>query len=173
MAHGSNSYASDGITVDAQSTGSITNMSGTLSASTPGFGGDLDSLHGDGVYPNGYAIGSSHLSNNATPNSFGMAHGSNSNATNGTALAAQSAGTSPTVSRSFSPSALKSVTGPNGGPRWPCTTCTKTFSRQADMVRHAKKHSGERQYLCPVAGCKYKGSYRQDKLDQHRRNCGH
>ncbi|KAL9071660.1 MAG: hypothetical protein Q9161_004085 [Pseudevernia consocians] len=92
---------------------------------------------------------------------------------------AQMAGFSPqalsltaAVDSTLPPSATSgSGMDPNGRPRWACNGCVKTFSRRADMERHAKKHSGVLQYQCNVTGCPYPGSYRQDKLDQHRRNC--
>ena len=58
-----------------------------------------------------------------------------------------------------------------GRPRWACDRCVKTFGRLSDLHRHAKKHSGALPYRCNVTGCTYRGSYRQDKLDQHTRNC--
>ena len=54
-----------------------------------------------------------------------------------------------------------------------CPHCEKTFSRDADMERHAKKHSpAAKTFHCFVDGCKYngeKGFYRRDKLMAHQR----
>ena len=58
-----------------------------------------------------------------------------------------------------------------GRPRWACDRCTKTFGRLSDLHRHAKKHSGALEFQCNVTDCTYPGSYRQDKLEQHTRNC--
>lgn len=116
----------------------------------------------NGAYPTGnVSAKNSYPSNNAA-------------ATYDAGVAAQSLGTSSTPTTSsitLSPSTPGSAVGPDGRPRWACTACVKTFSRRADMERHAKKHSGVREFQCGVVGCGYKGSYRQDKLEQHRRNC--
>lgn len=111
-------------------------------------------------------------SNNVT--ATGTADSSDNDATYDPGLGIQSSSTSATptmISSTLSPSTPGSVAGPDGRPRWACALCVKTFSRPADMERHARKHSGVLQYQCDVAGCKYPGSYRQDKLEQHRRNC--
>ena len=54
-----------------------------------------------------------------------------------------------------------------------CPHCEKTFSREADMERHAKKHLPEaKTFQCFVEGCRYngeKGFYRRDKLMAHQR----
>ena len=55
-------------------------------------------------------------------------------------------------------------------PRSLCATCGRDFSRTSDMQRHAKKHRVSKYFQCTVEGCKYAGSYRKDKLDQHVRN---
>ena len=55
-------------------------------------------------------------------------------------------------------------------PRSVCNTCGRDFSRASDMQRHAKKHGVSKYFQCEVAGCKYAGSYRKDKLDQHIKN---
>lgn len=55
-------------------------------------------------------------------------------------------------------------------PRSVCNTCGRDFSRASDMQRHAKKHGVSKYFQCEVAGCKYAGSYRKDKLDQHVKN---
>ena len=55
-------------------------------------------------------------------------------------------------------------------PRSVCNTCGRDFSRASDMQRHAKKHGVAKYFQCTVAGCKYTGSYRKDKLDQHVKN---
>jgi len=52
-----------------------------------------------------------------------------------------------------------------------CTHCQKTFSRKADLQRHAQKHqSGEPQFQCGVKGCDYGGSHRLDKMGSHIKN---
>ena len=54
-----------------------------------------------------------------------------------------------------------------------CThpTCGKTFTRTADLLRHAKKHlEGPKQFECPAEGCERKGDNgfdRKDKLMDH------
>ncbi len=55
-------------------------------------------------------------------------------------------------------------------PRPTCTTCNRSFGRQGDLVRHAKKHlAGPKAFPCAVAGCPYAND-RKDKLrDHHRR----
>ena len=58
-------------------------------------------------------------------------------------------------------------------PRTECTFsgCPKTFTRDADMQRHAKKHRhGEPQFQCGVRDCGYGGCNRRDKIIQHFRN---
>jgi len=65
--------------------------------------------------------------------------------------------------------------GPNdpiaGSARAKCTHCQKTFSRKADLQRHAQKHqSGEPQFQCGVKGCDYGGSHRLDKMGSHIKN---
>lgn len=55
-------------------------------------------------------------------------------------------------------------------PRSLCMTCGRDFSRTSDMQRHAKKHGVAKYFQCSVVGCKYAGSYRKDKLEQHVRN---
>ena len=56
-------------------------------------------------------------------------------------------------------------------PRVPCLHCSKTFARQADMKRHARKHDSAAVKLsCRVAGCVYvgeRGFLRADKLRSH------
>lgn len=109
------------------------------------------------------------LPNNAT--AIRIADDSNDNAMYDIGLGAQSSGITRAMSSTLSPFIPDSVSGPNGRPRWACTGCFKTFSPQADMERHAKKRSGVLQYQCSVTDCRYRGSHRQDKLEQHRRNC--
>lgn len=143
----------------------------TLSLSTSASVGDYYHQHGNGAYPPSYANGISYPSNTDPATAISMAHSNNNRASTSVALAVPSANTKSTTSSALSPSTPGSVAEPNGRPRWACTGCANTFSRQADMVRHAKKHSGVLPYQCPVANCKYKGSYRPDNLEQHRRNC--
>lgn len=100
-----------------------------------------------------------------------MADTSENHATYDTDLGAQSFSTTPTMSSiTLSPTTPGSAVGPDGRPRWACTACVNTFSRRADMERHAKKHSAVREFQCDVAGCGYRGAYRQDNLEQHARN---
>lgn len=50
-----------------------------------------------------------------------------------------------------------------------CTHCARSFSRHADLDRHAKKHKPDsKTFRCRVAGCAY-SSYRNDKLIEHDR----
>ena len=46
-----------------------------------------------------------------------------------------------------------------------CKKCDRTFGRQSDLERHAKKH-GPKNIKCQVQGCKYR-TYRNDKLGEH------
>ena len=50
-----------------------------------------------------------------------------------------------------------------------CSICGKSFSRQADLERHAKKHRADATvHHCPHAGCAY-SYHRKDKVDEHAR----
>lgn len=55
-----------------------------------------------------------------------------------------------------------------------CPTCSKTFSRVPDMLRHAKTHDpGAQRIDCPSPDCQYKGTngfLRTDKLRSHLKN---
>jgi len=83
-----------------------------------------------------------------------------------------------TGNQSFGPSPCNTSAGskgPNdpiaGSARAKCTHCQKTFSRKADLQRHAQKHqSGEPPYQCGVKGCDYGGSHRLDKMGSHIKN---
>ena len=56
-------------------------------------------------------------------------------------------------------------------PRPTCPTCNRSFGRQADLHRHAKKHRADAQvFRC--ACCGY-SNYRKDKLDEHVKRSGH
>ena len=57
------------------------------------------------------------------------------------------------------------------GSRPRCSTCNTTFKRASDLVRHQKKHQARRAFKCLVPGCKFKGTYRKDKLDAHVKSC--
>ena len=57
------------------------------------------------------------------------------------------------------------------GSRPRCSTCNTTFKRASDLARHQKKHQDRRAFKCLVPGCKFKGSYRKDKLDAHVKSC--
>jgi len=67
---------------------------------------------------------------------------------------------------------LSSTTQRSKRPRSTCLVCKKTFSRVSDLRRHANKHDPEsRKHFCHVEGCKYSGSYREDKIISHMKNC--
>ena len=187
MTHGGSSYVNDGNAFRAPSTSAVNTMGGTMLGSP--FGRPVGNRHlqqSDGYYPIGYSTANPNLSINTlrtdtgtAPGSnshatndtaIGTAHGSSSNAANDTVLAGQLPSTPPTLRSNFSPSAPGPATGPDGRARWPCTTCGKTFSRQSDVTRHAKKHSDKLPFQCRFPGCEYKGSYRRDKLAQHKLN---
>lgn len=56
-------------------------------------------------------------------------------------------------------------------PRPTCPTCNRSFGRQADLHRHAKKHRADAKvFRC--ACCGYR-NYRKDKLDEHVKRSGH
>ena len=57
------------------------------------------------------------------------------------------------------------------GSRPRCSTCNTTFKRASDLARHEKKHQARRAFKCLVPECKFKGSYRKDKLDAHVKSC--
>lgn len=46
------------------------------------------------------------------------------------------------------------------------TGCTWTFSRKDELIRHKRKHSGERPYLCPQCN---KAFARSDHVRQHQK----
>jgi uncharacterized Zn-finger protein len=47
----------------------------------------------------------------------------------------------------------------------PCPTCGKAFTTSGHLARHARTHTGERNYKCPFPGCTTACS-RQDNLQQ-------
>ncbi|KAH7348779.1 hypothetical protein BKA65DRAFT_267611 [Rhexocercosporidium sp. MPI-PUGE-AT-0058] len=53
-------------------------------------------------------------------------------------------------------------------PRFSCNfdECTKSFSREADAVRHEKETHGPRKH-CPVEGCPWIGAKRQERVTKH------
>lgn len=65
------------------------------------------------------------------------------------------------------PTAIQTVA--HQAPQRPtCPQCAQSFTRKADLDRHAKKYGddGDR-YFCAVEGCAYGGSHRKDKLVEH------
>jgi len=74
----------------------------------------------------------------------------------------------------FGPSARNSneVNGPHLHPSPTCTIRGRDSSRPSDLERHAEKHlPGAQVYRCVVQDCEHQGSYRRDKLEQHKKNC--
>ena len=65
----------------------------------------------------------------------------------------------------------KSAVASTKGSRPQCSTCNTTFKRTSDLARHEKKHQADRPFKCSVPRCRYKGTYRQDKLDAHIKSC--
>ena len=56
--------------------------------------------------------------------------------------------------------------------RFTCSICKRTCSRKSDLWRHVQKHDSKAlKHVCWIEGCKYGGSYREDKLKSHVRNC--
>lgn len=191
-AYGSNSNVSNRTAFGVPSTNAANTVSGTMLGSTSGPVGNRYLQHSDRVYPTGHSTAIPNLSINALPNHTGKALGSNSDAINdatiGTArdsnsntavkdnaLAAQLPGNPSILRSNFSPSAPGPLNGPDGRRRWLCTTCGKTFSRPSHMARHEKKHSMQfpYPYQCLAPGCKYPGTYSEDKLAKHRLQAGH
>ena len=176
-AHGHDNYATNGIDLAAQSTGIRPSKCSNVLPSTPGYASNHPSHHGDTVYHPGYLNATSCQSEKATDNTVVASNRNNINTANATGLATHYASTMRAMSNRSNPQPLASisppthVTGPYNHSRWACTACAKTFSRQGDMLRHARKHTGALPYQCLVKGCRYRGSYRLDKLEQHRRNC--
>ena len=52
--------------------------------------------------------------------------------------------------------------------RVPChiAGCQRTFGRETDQKRHLKEHHGEKK-SCPVPGCSWRGTKRQDRVKKH------
>lgn len=73
----------------------------------------------------------------------------------------------------FDPTTRGPALGKPPSKQFPCEFegCDKTFSREADMQRHAQSHrSGPRTYDCPANRCQrtgLKGFWRIDKLKEH------
>lgn len=135
-AHGSSDYATIFTPLGAQSPDNTSVLGSTPSAPTTGFAGDRPLQASGGVSQTGFSNVNYSPSNPTASDTFGTADGNSSIATSDTA---RSASTTPTTSSALSPSASDAVTGLNGRPRWPCTTCAKTFSRQTDMVAPCQK----------------------------------
>ncbi len=76
---------------------------------------------------------------------------------------------SPMLHAAANPFAFPGEIG-EAAPRRPtCTTCNRSFGRQGDLIRHAKKHlAGPKAFPCAVAGCPYAND-RKDKLRDHYR----
>ncbi|KAM3071789.1 hypothetical protein ACMFMG_009648 [Clarireedia jacksonii] len=54
-----------------------------------------------------------------------------------------------------------------------CHVCPKSYSRRADLSRHAREHNRHAiRYACPHHGC-HKSFLRKDKLTDHQRNMNH
>lgn len=98
-------------------------------------------------------------------------HGFNDHCPTFVAFKSSASGSTSTINLPAGPSF--SINGLwNGQTRPTCPRCRRTFGRTSDLGRHSKKHQrGTSIYQCLVVGCKYKGSYRKDKLDAHKRNC--
>ena len=47
-----------------------------------------------------------------------------------------------------------------------CDQCDRVFPRYEQLERHYRKHTGEKPFICPIAGCGKKCS-RSDNLQQH------
>ena len=183
-AYGSSSNVSNGTAFGVPSTSAATTMSGTMLGSTFGPVGNPYLQHSDGAYPTGYSAANPNLSINtgtapgsnahATNDIATMAaHRSNRNAANDTVPggAAQSPGIPLTLGSTFSPSVPSRLAGPDGGTRWACTTCSKTFAHGRSAVHHAKEKGHGFNGQCSAPGCTYKGSYRQ--VAMHKLHTGH
>ena len=76
----------------------------------------------------------------------------------------------------FSPTPFRDTNSATPAPKISCTdpTCSKSFTRRTDMVRHARKHNFSAQkFPCTAAGCQYVGNQgflRKDKLRDHVRS---
>ena len=180
-AYGSSSNVSNRTAPGAPSTGAATTVSGAILGSAFDPAGNPYLQHSDDFYPAGYSAVDPNLSNDTFPTDTGTDPGSHSHATNDTAigktpasnrnaandtdLTAQLISNPPILRSNFSPPVLDPLTGRT---RWPCIICGKDFSRQADVVRHAKTHSEKFPYQCDVPGCNFKGSHRMDNLARHK-----
>ncbi|WVW83680.1 hypothetical protein I302_105701 [Kwoniella bestiolae CBS 10118] len=71
--------------------------------------------------------------------------------------------------RDTSPLKMNGVTGnggPNGGPKYTCAFCAKTFSRPSSLRIHTYSHTGERPYVCKEPTCRRRFSV-QSNLKRH------
>ncbi|WWC89554.1 uncharacterized protein L201_004478 [Kwoniella dendrophila CBS 6074] len=63
-------------------------------------------------------------------------------------------------------SAANANGNPNGGPKYTCAFCAKTFSRPSSLRIHTYSHTGERPYVCKEPTCRRRFSV-QSNLKRH------